>query len=109
METNNTTPLWRKLNEERTKGVAKVEYRTFDEIDLHFGNDKVGVLYSSSEYTEKESEANAAFIALAANEFAGLAGMLEKIYNIENGAFGLKSFDVDRFKKDIETVLKRIS
>ena len=80
---NTPSPLWRVLNERRTKGTLKV----MQEITPNNGYS----LLNQSDYTtfanittltkSGSAEANAAFTALAVNHFANLAEALEWIEN----------------------------
>jgi hypothetical protein len=51
---------------------------------------------------QNESNANLLLISKAPE----MLEMLQKIYKIENGAFSLKSFDVNRLKSEIEQLIK---
>ena len=51
----------------------------------------------------KEAEANAILMAVAPE----LLKVLIRINNIENSAFGLAGFDVDRLKSEVSAVIKK--
>ena len=49
------------------------------------------------------------FAILPKEKYDNLIGMLNKISNIENSAFGLKGFDVERLKSEINDVVGAVS
>lgn len=61
--------------------------------------DEICTIHSDNE----EVRANAKLIAASKD----LLEALQKIYNIENHAFSLKGFDVNRLKSDIETAINK--
>ncbi len=112
-------PLYRVLDEQRNQGEWSYYRHThgteFKAAILNNHANEICKFYWQ-ETQEKESvipdtkaAANAQYTALAVNNLSPLAEMLEKIYNIEDAAFGLKGFDVVRLKSEIKEVLTKIS
>lgn len=74
----------------------------FNIIGTHLGGIyKIARVPFNNEYDEKEAEANAKLIAAAPE----MLQMLKVISRIENGAFSLKSFQIERLKRDIAKVI----
>ena len=84
-----------------TKGEWVTDRETFTEITVH--TEKMDICtVLCIDITDEEAEANAKLIAAA----PVMLEMLTKIFNIENPAFGLKGFDVERLKWEIDLVIK---
>lgn len=95
MEFKGTKGKWR-LSEVKTYGRQMVDLGDFKGfIDVWYHN--------GDTMTKQEATANAKLIASAPE----LLETLQKIYQIENHAFGLKGFDVERLKSEIKTVLEK--
>lgn len=72
-------------------GYYKTEFNAFFDVDgLIFGIKDI--YYWLEEVPDHEQE---------------MREMLEKIYNIENGAFGLKSFNIEDLKRKIGRLIKQ--
>lgn len=91
MEFKGTSGKWN-IHEDKEIGLLIGGYNPISDVcTVHRYGDKT------------EENANAKLIASAPE----LLEALQKIYQIEDGAFGLKGFDVERLKSEIKTVLEK--
>lgn len=124
-EQSSNKPLWVRLNEERTQGEWYVKDgdkkygsdRMFPSLMMgevckggwHTGNTPSVVFNNSHDQEHESIMANVEYTALAVNNLHILANQLERILNIEDGAFGLKGFNVEKLKAEIKEALAKIS
>ena len=57
-------------------------------------------------FSENDIDLRTKANALLISKAPEMLEMLQKIYNIENGAFGLKSFNVEDLKREIDSIIK---
>lgn len=92
-----------------TKGKFEVIEHNWSDTSLVCGEKTIATISIYDEATEEtqedlENEVSANFMLLS--KAPEMLEMLQKIYKIENAAFGLKSFNVEDLKRKIERVIK---